>query len=154
MKFSKLFFTVTCLLLAFAFAASAADDNSFKRSPTNAPVASTNYTTAFDTGNANTSEIWRSAYLRGAIPALPNCTNTAVTRTFTLESSTNNSTWEETSPLIQARLVGIASTGTGATNYYLPIPPAVNRYLRVRQGVPAAGGDDSALTNTWQLVVP
>jgi len=157
MKFKNLFL---CAALAIACVlpstpARAADDATFRQTLTNAPAAGTNYSAVIDLGTASTSQMWRLGYVKLSVPALPNAVTTATNMSFTLQTSSDNSTWANTVPLIQANLAGVASTGTGATNFYLPLPPVmVKRYIRIAQGAPSTVGDNTAKTNTIQLVVP
>lgn len=157
-KFSLLNLTLTAIVVALLFAcalpALAADDSNLSVSQTNAVVDATNYTASIDLGTTSTSQIYRTAYLRGAIPALTLNTNAAKTLLFTVQHSANNSTWSQTSPLIQAQLAGVTSTGSTATNFLVPIPPTVNRYIRIQQITPTLAGDSSNKTNVWSLVVP
>lgn len=139
---------------AIAFSAVAADDTNFKVSITNAAAGVTNATSSIDLGTATPSAVYSYAYMRAAIPAMPNCTNAATTMLYTLQTSTNNSTWVYTDPIVQVRVVGVASTGTAATTQKMPIPPDVKRYLRVEGVSPAASGANTGVTNVFTLVVP
>lgn len=144
--------TLIAAVLSFiALPASAAEDKKLSVAQTNAPANSTNYTTALDLGSTETSDVWSQVYLKGEIPALPNATNSAVTYTYTLQTSTNNSTWANTTTLIQGSIAGATSATNTATTLRLPIPKDVYRYVRVAQGVPASGGDNSTKTNYWRL---
>ena len=156
MKFTKALFAVLVLfaLMLALTPAFAMDDTNLKVSQTNAVAAATNYTAAIDLGNASPNVVWKQAYLRGEIPALPQNTNSAVTRTFVLETSTNNSTWTEPVPRIVGELAGASTSTNTATTIKFPIPPDVKRYIRVRQGNPASGGSDSTVTNAYYLTVP
>jgi hypothetical protein len=145
---------IFALMLALAPVARAMDDTNLKVSQTNAVAAATNYTASIDLGNAAPSVVWKQGYIRAEIPALPQNTNSAVTRTFVLETSTNNSTWTQTAPVIQGEIAGATVATNTATTLRIPIPPDVKRYIRVRQGNPAAGGNDSTVTNAFYLTVP
>jgi len=137
-----------------AFSSFGSDDSNLKVSQTNAVAGATNYTAALDLGNAETSTLWETAFIRATIPLLPNATNAATTLTFILQTSTNNSTWTVTSPLIQGQIVGASAATNTATVIKFPIPPDVNRYLRIQQVAPADSGNSSTKTNVYQLVVP
>jgi hypothetical protein len=141
-------------LMLLTSTASAMDDTNLKVSQTNAVASATNYTASIDLGNAAPNVVWKQAYLRAEIPALPQNTNSAVIRTFVLETSTNNSTWTVTSPVLQGELAGASTSTNTASTIKFPIPPDVKRYIRVRQGNPASGGSDATVTNNYYLTVP
>jgi hypothetical protein len=154
MKQTKLFFALFALFALCAAPAFAMDDSTLKVSQTNATVDATNYTAAIDLGTSAPATVWKQAYLRAEIPALAKCTNSAVTRLFNLQTSTNNSTWVVPSPAVQGQIVGATAATNTATTIKLPIPPDVKRYIRIQQINPAAGGDDSTVTNVFWLTVP
>jgi hypothetical protein len=152
------FFVFTFLLslwACLALPALAADDAKLTVTQTNAAVASTNYTAAIDLGADENPDMWRRMYLKGEIPALAKATNSATTYTYTLQTSADGSTgWANTSPMIQAQIAGASSATNTATEFLVPVPPNVSRYIRVAQAVPAAAGDNTSVTNTWSLTAP
>jgi hypothetical protein len=145
---------VLCGLLFTAPPATAADDYNLQVTKINPAVDATNYTTAWDLGSTTTGQTWRTAYVKGAIPALTLLTNSATTATYTLQTSTNNSTWTLTSPVVQGQITGATSATNTATTLRMPIPPTVSRYVRVQQILPALAGDITSKTNVWTLYVP
>lgn len=122
----------------------------------------TNYTDAFDLGFTNPVVLWKHAFVLVSQPAATTATGTTATITYTLQDSADNSSFLATTPLIQGRITetatnlygGLTNTGTAATNFYLPLPPTVRRYIRVQQGVPAVGGTNTTTTNTISVIVP
>lgn len=103
-------------------------------------AAANNNTTSIDLGLDPGSNVWQRARIQVDFPALSDHTNTSVTNLITLQTSTDNSTWANTVPLIQLGVVGVASTGSAAVSVQFPLPPNMSRYARFNQNVPANGG--------------
>jgi hypothetical protein len=145
------------LLAAPAFAA---DDSNLRVTVTNAPVVSatlpvTNYSGTIDLGTTTPNLMGTYAYVRAEYPALGVTNNTLTTPLrYTLLTSTNNSTWRKTSPLIEAQLDMTTLSTNTATNILIPLPRDLNRYIRFEQISPAATGSTITKTNVYQLVVP
>lgn len=153
-KFSGALALCAVLTLAALSSAPAMEDTAFKCTQTNASLGVTNYTSSFDLGVASPSSVWRQAYVKVAVPAGAKMTNDAETFYYTPQHSTDNSTFVFTTPLIQCKLVGVASTGTAATNYYVPIPKTVFRYIRFQHSSPTNSGANETVTNSYSLVIP
>ncbi len=98
------------------------------------------------------SNKWRLAYVLVSIPALSDHTDSTKTNTFTLQDSADNSSFANTSPLVQVQLPGVATTGSAATAVKVPLPPGVRRYAQFSQAVPTGGGTGSNATVTYDLV--
>ena len=113
----------------------------------------TNDTASIDLGFTNPVVVWKHAFLLVSLPACTNATNTSVNYSFTLQDSADNSSFTATTPLIQGQLPGVGG-GTAATNYWIPLPPTVRRYIRIEQGVPANGGANTTVTNVCAIVIP
>ncbi|MGA3268048.1 MAG: hypothetical protein ABSE16_14630 [Verrucomicrobiota bacterium] len=126
-------------------------------------VGNTNNTQTLDLGvdTAGFSDQWRQGRLRAVIPALPNATNNAVNITLTLQDSIDGgNTFQNTQPLIQVVLAGVATNGTpaygpGQVNAAIdmPLPPGLRGPIQVQQSVPATiGGDCSGAVITYEWV--
>ena len=115
------------------------------------PNAGANNTTDYiDTqfaGNAAIDGCW----LIIDVPALSDHTDSSKTNLFTLLHSATTTVTAAYSPLIEAQLVGVTSTGSAATQYKIRIPPGCNRYIAVKQTVPSGGGTGSNANVTYRL---
>jgi len=157
MKKTFCFLAVLLGLIALALTvtpARAADDYNMRVALTNSVAGTTNNTASMDLGAAAPDAIWRYAYVKAAIPATPNATNSATTFLFTLQDSANNSTWANTTPLVQLQVAGASSITNTALSVKMPIPPAVRRYIRIQQISPAASGANTTVTNVYWLSTP
>jgi len=97
---------------------------------------------------------FRRAFVLVTFPALSDHTNTSVTNLITLQDSAEASAnFANTAPLIQCQVVGVASTGSVATTFKIPLPPVTRRYIRFNQLVPTNGGIASNATVTYEVVV-
>ena len=154
-KFSIFSIIMAALFISLVAAAfipvMAAQDKLLTVEQTNALTGSVNYTPAIDLGAAENPDAWALGYIKASIPALPNATNSATTNLFTLQQSTNNSTWVNTQPLVQGWIVGATSATNTATTIKLPLPPDVSRYIRIAQTVPTGAGTNTTVTNRYTL---
>jgi|SRR6185369_1959097 len=121
-------------------------------------AAANNNTAAIDlnvstTPTGNRSIEHRLVHVEVSYPALSDHTNTSVTNLVTLQDSSDNSTFTNTAPLVQCQVAGVASTGSVATTFKVPLPPAVKRYVRFNQNNPANGGTGNNATVTYDVVV-
>ncbi len=96
---------------------------------------------------------FRKAFLVVTVPALADHTDTSKTNTITLQDSADNSAFADTSPAIVCKVVGVASTGSAAKTFQVPLPPGVRRYVQFTQTVPSGGGTGSNAAVTYDLVV-
>lgn len=148
---------IAILGLAFAVSllpARAADDSNLQVTKAYPSAGATNTTSAIDLGTDEPGQIWRMAYVRADIPATANATNSATTFLFTLQDSADNVTFANTTPLVQLQITGASSVTNTAQSVKLPIPPGVQRYIRVQQIAPTASGANTGVTNTFTLAVP
>ncbi len=99
------------------------------------------------------SDKWRKAYLLITVPALSDHTDTTKTNTFRLQDSADDSSYANTGVQIQANVAGVASTGSAAATFKVPLPPDIRRYVQVTQTVPTGGGTGSNATVTYEVVV-
>ncbi len=69
-----------------------------------------------------------------------------------MQDSADNTTFANTNPLVQVSILGVTSTGSLAVVRKMPLPPAVRRYIRFRQDVPANGGNGTNANIAFNLV--
>jgi hypothetical protein len=119
-----------------------------KALPNAAANNTTDYIDTYQAGNAALQATW----LIIDVPALSDHTDSSKTNLFTLLHSTSTTVTAAYSPLIEAQLVGVTSTGSAATQYKIRIPPGCNRYIAVKQTVPSGGGTGSNANVTYRLV--
>ena len=114
----------------------------------------TNTVGALDLGvdTSGFSDQWRLGRLRVTIPALPNNTNANCTVTLTLQDSTDGSNFSNTSPLIQAQVLGVATNGSPAAVIDMPLPPGLRGPIQILQAVAANGGTNTAALITYDWV--
>lgn len=114
-------------------------------------AAATNYCASFDLKAANA--FVESMQVEVAVPACPNNTDNTKTIKLTLQHSSDNVTFADTtSPLVEMQIAGVAITGSAAVTKYFAIPSGLNRYIRFKQVVEAGGGDNTAVLVTYSLV--
>jgi hypothetical protein len=102
---------------------------------------------------APNSNQWRSGYLLITVPALADHTDSAKTNTLTLQDSADDNSYADTAPAVVAKIAGVASTGSPAKTFRVPLPPDVRRYLQFNQSIPTGGGTGSNAVLTYELVV-
>jgi hypothetical protein len=116
--------------------------------------ANNNTSTIDLNGSGSFTEQWRLGYISVAIPALSDHTNTSVTNLITLKHSDEAAAnFADSDPLIQIKVVGVASTGSAAKTVKVPLPPAVKRYVQFNQLVPTNGGIENNAAVTYDLIV-
>lgn len=106
--------------------------------------------------NANFSDQWREGRLRITWPALPNFTSNADTITVTLQdsiASANPLVFANTTPLIQASITGVTTTGAPAGFVDCPLPPGLRGPIQLLIAATANAGNNTAalLTADWLL---
>lgn len=118
-------------------------------------AAANNNTGVWDLGiEPGNSNKYRLAQISVDVPALSDHTNTSVTNTLTLQTSSDNSNWANAIPLVQIGIVGVGTTGSAASNVQVPLPPKVSRYVRFNQNVPTNGGTGTNAVVNYDLVIP
>lgn len=119
------------------------------------PAANANNNTGnnFLDTDGNFDDTFRRVYYEIDVPALSDHTNNSVNVLFTLQSSTDGVNFANTNPLIQCSIPGVASTGTAATVFRVPLPPRIAPWVRFNQLVPINGPSGNAVVN-YDLIVP
>jgi hypothetical protein len=115
-------------------------------------AGASNQTNPWDLGAAADGNDPRQYVVAISVPALPNHTDPSKTITLTAQHSPDGSTWADVSPQIQARIPGVAGTGSAAAEFCFYLPPSVDKYVRFQQSVPAAGGDHTAQSVAYALL--
>lgn len=115
------------------------------------PNAGANNTTDYIDTYAGGNAALQATHLIIDVPALSDHTDTSKTNLFTLLHSTTTTVTAAFSPLTEAQLPGVASTGSVATQYKIRIPPNCNRYIAVKQTVPSGGGTGSNASVVYRL---
>lgn len=116
------------------------------------PNAAANNTTDYiDTQSANGNAALEGCHLIIDVPALSDHTDTTKTNLFTLLHSATTTVTAAFSPLIEAQLPGVTTTGSVATQFKFRLPPNCNRYIAVKQTVPSGGGTGSNANVTYRL---
>jgi len=136
------------------------------------PAASaTAYVSAIDLGvvapgtNFLASNAWRLGRIRVKVPTLANHTDVTANGpiTFTLQdalvtgvgvgtgATSTVGAYANTNPLVQYSLAGVATTGSLAKTFDIPIPPTIRGPFRIAIATGSAAGDNtaSALTVDW-----
>ena len=113
-------------------------------------AAASNQTTAFDLGT-------RSGFLpeeiecQIVVPATPSLVD-AKTITLTIKDSADNNTFAAIPGVGAVVITGADGVGAAATTVTLRLPSTTRRYLYLDQAVLTAGGDNTAITTTFQLL--
>ena len=95
---------------------------------------------------------FRLAYVLVSVPALTDHVDSTKSDTFVMQDSADDSSYANTNPAITCSVPGVASTGSLATTFKVPLPPGVRRYVQFTQTVPSGGGTGSNATVTYDLV--
>ncbi len=114
-------------------------------------AAATNYSDAIDLGDQAPGLKLKSWQIEVAIPALPSLVD-AKTYTGTLQDSADNSTFADLAPLAPIVLTGAGGAGVAATTKLFPLPKDIRRYLRLKNAVLTAGGDNTAKSVSLSMV--
>lgn len=114
-------------------------------------AAATNYSDAIDLIDSSPGIKMRTAQLEVVIPDLTSLVD-AKTATFTPQDSADGSSFADIPSLAPIVLTGASGAGaTGATRRY-KLPETVQRYVRLKQSVLTAGGDNTAKSTVTSIV--
>lgn len=106
-------------------------------------------TTAFDiTGSGFVPEEIEAQL---SLPATPNLAD-AKTITLTIEDSADNSSFAAVAALATLVVTGAGGAGAAAASRLLKFPSNLRRYVRVTASVDASGGDNTAVSVTFQIL--
>lgn len=108
--------------------------------------------TAIDTHATDPGAIGGHSNFQLSVPATPSLANSA-TLTFTVQDSADNSSFAAVSGLATLVMTGAGGVGSAAASQTWRLPPNLRRYVRVSVVESAAGGDNSAVSMTYKLLV-
>lgn len=114
-------------------------------------AAATNYSDAIDLGDQAPGLKLKSWQIEVAIPALPSLVD-AKTYTGTLQDSADNATFADVVVLAPIVLTGAGGAGAAAKTQLYPLPKDIRRYLRLKNVVLTAGGDNTAKSAQLSMV--
>lgn len=113
-----------------------------------------NDTDIIDLGHTPPSTPVRGVEVEIEVPAMPNNSDNTKTATLTLHDSADGTTFAEVDPLNQVKIPGVASTGSAAKTVRMALPSTIRRYIRFNQVVATGGGDNTAVSPVYTVVVP
>lgn len=114
-------------------------------------AAATNYTDGIDLGDQTPGLKLDDWQIELAIPALPSLVD-AKTYTSTLQDSADNVTFASIAVFAPIILTGAGGVGAAAKTQLFPLPKDLRRYIRVKNDVLAAGGDNTAKSVSLSMV--
>lgn len=114
-------------------------------------AAATNYSDAIDLLDSAPGLKMRNAQIEVALPATPSLVD-AKTVTLTLQDSADNSTFTAIPSLSTIVATGASSAGAAAVTRKYKLPEDVRRYIRLKQDVLTAGGDNTAISTSLSVI--
>lgn len=108
--------------------------------------------TAIDTHSVDAGVAGECSNLYLSVPATANLADTK-TLTFTVQDSADNSSFTAVSGLDTLVMTGAGGVGSAASTKTWRLPPTLRRYVRVSVLEASAGGDNSAVSMTYKLLV-
>ena len=119
-------------------------------------AAATNYSDSIDTGGAQPGRIEGMSEsdpeLLIELPATPSLVD-AKTVTLTLQDSADNVTFADQADIPAMVALGAGGAGAGAISRSFKFPVGLARYVRLKQAVLTAGGDNTAISSTLSIIV-
>lgn len=99
------------------------------------------------------SDQWRLGRLRCFIPAIPGNLNANASATITLQDSADSgNSFQQTNPLIQVQIAGVANTGSAAQEIDMPLYPGLRGPIQLQLTTPAncnTVGVAALVVNWW-----
>lgn len=114
-------------------------------------AAATNYSDSIDLLDSAPGIKLRNAQIEVALPATPSLVD-AKTVTLTLQDSDDNSSFTDIPTLAAIVATGASSAGAAAITRSFKLPETARRYIRLKQAVLTAGGDNTAISTTTAVV--
>lgn len=115
-------------------------------------AGATNYSDSIDLGDQSPGQSKLDGFqFEVAIPALPSLAD-AKTYTGTLQDSADNTTFVDIAPLASITRLGAGGVGAAAKTQLYPLPKDLRRYVRLKNVMLAAAGDNTAVSVTLSLV--
>jgi hypothetical protein len=113
-------------------------------------AAATNYSDAIDLGSAKPGNVRDEVDLVINLPATPSLVD-AKTVTLTLQDSDDNVTFAAVPEIATIVATGAGGVGADAIERRVSLPSSIRRYIRLKQDVLTAGGNNTAISTTMGL---
>jgi hypothetical protein len=126
-------------------------DTNLKKTKALPAAAATNYSDAIDLLDSAPGIKTRNAEIEVVLPATPSLVD-AKTVTLTLQDSADGSSFAAIPTLATIVATGASGAGAGAITRLFKLPETVRRYIRLKQDVLTAGGDNTAISTTLSVV--
>jgi hypothetical protein len=126
-------------------------DTNLKKTKALPAAAATNYSDSIDLLDSAPGIKMRNAEIEVALPATPSLVD-AKTVTLTLQDSADNSTFAAIPTLATVVATGASSAGAAAVTRLFKLPETARRYIRLKQDVLTAGGDNTAISTTLSVI--
>jgi chemotaxis response regulator CheB len=126
-------------------------DTNLKKTKALPAAAATNYSDSIDLLDSAPGIKMRNAEIEVALPATPSLVD-AKTVTLTLQDSADNSTFAAIPTLATVVATGVSTSGAAAITRLFKLPETARRYIRLKQDVLTAGGDNTAISTTLSVV--
>lgn len=114
-------------------------------------AAANNDATAIDLGSVTLGAAAEAVEVLISVPALPALVD-AKTVTITLQDSADNSSFTAITGLSTLVITGAGGVGASATTRRVKLPSTCRRYLRFNSAVLTAGGDNTGVSVTMQVL--
>lgn len=115
-------------------------------------AAATNYTDGIDLGDASPGLSKLDDFqLEVAVPALASLADSK-TYTGTVQDSADGVTYADVAVLTPLVLTGAGGVGAAAKTQLYPLPKDLRRYVRLKNAVQSAGGDNTAASAAFSVV--
>ena len=114
-------------------------------------AAATNYSDPLDLIESSPGIKMRDSQIEVVAPTLANLADTK-TATFTLQDSADGSSFADIPELASITLTGAGGVGATTVTRRFKLPETVRRYVRLKQVVQAAGGDNTASSSTLSYI--
>lgn len=126
-------------------------DTNLKKTKALPAAAATNYSDAIDLLDSAPGIKTRNAEIEVVLPATPSLVD-AKTVTLTLQDSADGSSFAAIPTLAAIVATGASGAGAGAITRLFKLPETVRRYIRLKQDMLTAGGDNTAISTTLSVV--
>lgn len=114
-------------------------------------AGATNYSDPLDLIDSRPGIKMRDAQIEVVVPTLASLAD-AKTYTGTLQDSADNSTFTDVPELASVVLTGASGAGAAGVTRRVKLPETIRRYVRLKQVVQAAGGDNTAASSTLSYI--
>lgn len=126
-------------------------DTSLKVTKALPAAAATNYSDPIDLRDSAPGLKMRNAEVEVALPATPSLVD-AKTVTLTLQDSADGTNFTDIASLASIVATGAGGAGAGAVTRNYKLPEDVRRYVRLKQAVLTAGGDNTGISVVTSVI--